>query len=327
MAVCKTIFVTIIFHWFLLFLMVYLNKTLMVHFSTDDFPLLSRINPLFVACGQFFFSTLFLMPFCWKQFVQKIQVSIGGVILTVVPYVGTITSALTKKYFFNSPPYFQLRSFSLSCAFFIGFFNRHFYNFPDTIIAVSLMICGTLLASEPSSEFYFPFLVFGLASSVMSVQYSFGIRKAITFFRRNLILLAFSLNFVSFFVTFPFAFLYTDFTIFRSPQFQLLSFIVHLAFTGLIGALICLTSTIIVYFSSPLHYIAISTTRASIHAIYKAFVNPVQGLMSPLAFIGHCICVCSGVMAVLLQLEKLKQKAVVPWLFPHSIWRLLGLVE
>ncbi|OHS98461.1 hypothetical protein TRFO_35134 [Tritrichomonas foetus] len=314
-------------HGILLFIMTALNKTLIYSFAIDDFPLIYKVNPLLISMGQFFFSSLFLFPFCAKQFIDRFQISIGGMILTAVPYIATITSSLAIYYFFNPPPYFQLRSFSISCAFFIGFFNKHFYNFPDTIIAVGIMICGTLLSSGPSPEFYFPFLVFGFASSVASVQYPFAIRKSIGFFRRKFVLLAFSLNICSLVLVTPFALTCSDLSIFHRPEFKFWPFFFTLAFSGFISALLCLTSSILIYFSSPLHYIVFSTARSSLMILFQAIIDPVNRVLTPAMFLGHLICLSSGIMVMIFHFQKLKQKTLVPWSFPSSLWRLLGFIE
>jgi hypothetical protein len=322
--VLLTISITIVIHLSLLCVMHNLNRWIMFNFAIDDFPLLQKVNPLVVASGQFLFSGLFLFPFCGRQFFHSFQSSVGGILLTTVPYITSITSSLTISYFFNPPPYFQIRSFSISCAFFLGFFNRHFYNFPDTLIAGSLMICGTLLSSGQSTEFYFPFLIFGFGSSFASVQYPFGIRKALPSFRKSLILLAFSLNFCSFLLTVPFTLAYADLTLLMQPGFQLWGFVRTLACSGFVAGVLCITSSIIIYFASPLHYVAISTVRSSAHILLQAFVNPIRRVLTPAMFLGHLLCVSSGVMLILFHLDKVRHKTTVPWSFPSSLWRLLG---
>jgi hypothetical protein len=314
-------------HLALLFVMHNLNNLIMFGFAVNDFPLLRKVSPLIVACGQFMFSGGFLFPFCCKQFFRSFQASIGGILLTAIPYIASISSSLTISYFFNPPPYFQIRSFSICCAFFIGFFTRHFYNFPDTLIAASLMICGTLLSSDRSTEFYFPFLIFGFASSIASVQYPFAIRKSLPSFRRRLVLLAFTLNFCSFFITAPFALLFADFDFLRDPAFNLFGFLKALALSGVVAAILCLTSSVLIYFASPLHYVAISSVRSSAHILFQAFRDPVRRVLTPAMFLGHVLCVTSGAMVVLFQLEKVKQRRLVRWSFPGSLWRLLGFVE
>jgi hypothetical protein len=323
--VVLTISSVLFVHLSLLFVMHNLNRWIMFSFIIDDFPLLRKVNPLIVSCGQFLFSSIFLFPFCGKEFFRCFQTSIGGVILTTIPYIASISSSLTISYFFNPPPYFQIRSFSISCAFFLGFFNRHFYNFPDTLIAASLMICGILLSSGRSTEFYFPFLIFGFGSSIASVQYPFGIRKSLPSFRRKLILFAFSLNFCSFFMIMPFALLYGDFSLLLRVEFQLWGFVRSLAISGIVAAILCVTSSVVIYFASPLHYVAISTVRSSVYILYQAFKDPVSRLLTPNMFLGHLLCVSSGVMVILFHLDKVKHKTAVPWLFPSSLWRLLGL--
>jgi hypothetical protein len=69
----------------------------------------------------------------------------------------SITSSLPIGYFFNPSPYFQVRSFSISTALFIGFSNKHFDNFPDILVASGPVMCGTLLSTGRSTEFSFPF--------------------------------------------------------------------------------------------------------------------------------------------------------------------------
>jgi hypothetical protein len=322
-----TIGTVIVAHLALLFIMHNLNSWIMFSFAVEDFPLLRRVNPLIVASGQFLFSCIVLFPFCWRQFLRCFQTSIGGVCLTTIPYIASISSSLTISYFFNPPPYFQIRSFSISCAFFIGFFNRHFYNFPDTLIAASLMICGTLLSSGPSIEFYFPFLIFGFASSIASVQYPFGIRKSLPNFRKKLVLMAFSLNFCSFCITAPFTLIYADFSLLQSPQFRLLRFLEILAISGIVAAILCLTTSVVIYFASPLHYVAISAVRSSLYILFQAFLDPVRRVLTPGMFLGHLLCVSSGTMVVLFHLDKVRHKTAVPWSFPTSLWRLLGFAE
>jgi hypothetical protein len=325
--VTLTVSFVIVVHLTLLFLMTSLNRSLISGFAVDEFPLLHKPNPLVVASSQFFFSSLVFLPFCWRQFVRSLQACVGGVLLTSLPYIASITSSLTIGYFFNPPPYFQVRSDSISAAFFIGFFNKHFYNFPDTLIAASIMICGTLLSSGRSTEFYFPFLIFGFASSAASVQYPFAIRKSIRVFRRRLILFAFTLNVCSFLIILPFTWLFADFSIFRRRDFELWSFFRTLICSGVIAAILCLTSSMLIYFSSPLHYVALSTVRSSLSILVQAFRNPVKRVLTPGTFIGHLVCVGSGVMVVLFHLGKIRQKTAVPWAFPASLWRLLGAFE
>jgi hypothetical protein len=322
-----TISTVIVVHLALLFIMHNLNSWIMFSFAIDDFPLLRKVNPLIVASGQFLFSGIVLFPFCWRQFLHSFQTCIGGVCLTTIPYIASISSSLTISYFFNPPPYFQIRSFSITCAFFFGFFNRHFYNFPDTLIAVSLMICGTLLSSGPSTEFYFPFLIFGFASSIASVQYPFGIRKSLPSFRKKLVLMAFSLNFCSFCIATPFALIYADFSILRAPQFRFINFVETLAVSGLVAAILCITTSVVIYFASPLHYVAISSVRSSLHILFQAFLDPVRRVLTPGMFLGHLLCVSSGTMVVLFHLDKVRHKTAVPWSFPMSLWRLLGFAE
>lgn len=322
--VIKTLIANFLIHGILLFIMTKLNKQLMFELSIDDFPLLYKINPLLISMGQFFFSAVFLFPFCAKEFFTKVQANIGSILLTTIPYIATITSSLTIFYFYHPPPYFQLRSFSISCAFFIGFFNKHFYNFPDTIIATGLMICGTLLSSGPTQEYYFPYLVFGFASSVASVQYPFALRKALGSFRNNFVLLAFSLNISSLIFITPFALTFSDFSIFRHPEFSFSSFVFFLICSGFVSGVLCLTSSVLIYFSTPLHYIVFSTARQSLMILFQAFVNPVRRILTPSTFLGHLICFTSGIMVMFFHFQKLKQKTVVPWAFPVSLLRLLG---
>jgi hypothetical protein len=301
-----------------------LNRWIMFNFAIDDFPLLIKVSPLIIACGQFLFSSLFLFPFCWRQFFRCFQTAIGGVLLTSIPYIASISSSLTIGYFFNPPPYFQVRSFSISYAFFFSFFNRQFYIFPDPLIAASLMICGTLLSSGQSTEFYFPFLVFGFASSIVSVQYPCGLRKSLLSFRRRLILLAFSLNMCSFVITAPFAVFFADFSVFGDPAFRTAAFVRTLATSGIVAAVLCITSAVLIYFASPLHYVAISTVRSSTYILYQAYRDPVRRVLSPAMFLGHVLCVSSGVMVILFHLEKVRKKTTVRWAFPSSLFRLLG---
>jgi hypothetical protein len=321
-----TIGFVVLVHLSLLFVMHNLNRWIMFNFAIDDFPLLHKVSPLIVASGQFLVSSVFLFPFCWRQFFRGFQASIGGIILTSISHIASISSSLTISYFFNPPPYFQIRSFSISFAFFLGFFNRHFYNFPDTLIAASLMICGTLLSSGWSTEFYFPFLIFGFASSIVSVQYPFGIRKSLPCFRHRVILLAFSLNICSFFITAPFTLAFGNFGLLTETSFPLAAFLGTLAISGIVAAVLCITSAILIYFASPLHYVAISTVRSSVHILFQAFTDPVRRVLTPGMFIGHVLCVSSGVMVILFHLEKVRRKTTVRWSFPASLWRLLGLV-
>lgn len=322
-----TICLNLTIHFSLLFIMTILNRELSFGFAIDDFPLLIKVNPLIIASGQFLFSALFMLPFCIRDFVNRFQVSVGGVILTAVPYVASITSSLAHGYFFNPPPYYQIRSFSISCAFFVGFFNTHFHNFPDTIIAVGMMICGTLLSAGRSLEFYFPFLMFGFASSLASVQYPLSIRAAIRYFRRKFILLAFSLNLCSFVLTLPFTLLCADFSIFSHPEFNVSRFMTYLVLSGLFAGILCLTSAILIYFSSPLHYIVISTVRSSCMLLWQAYQNPLRRVLTPAMFVGNWICMAGGVMVFLFHFQKLRQRVGVPWVFPRSLWKLLGLVD
>lgn len=316
-------------HVLLLTAMIGMNHRLMVKYTVDDFPLFDRVNPLIVATGQFFFSALFLFPFCARQFVKHIQLSIGAILLTAIPYVASIVSSLAHGYFFKPPPYYQLRSFSISCAFFIGFFNRHFVNFPDTIIATGMMICGSLIASGRSTEFYFPYLVFGLASSVAAVQYPFGLRHAIVYFRRKFILLAFSLNLCSFCLTLPVTLACADFRVFRSPIFNFTSFLWTWVASGLTAGALCVTSSVLIYFSSPLHYVVVSTFRSHCTILYRGYVNPLRWLMTPGMFFGNWICVASGVMVILFHLQKIRDRSSNrgDWRFPASLFHLLGLTD
>lgn len=313
-------------HGVLLFVMTALNKKLMFTYAVDDFPLLYKVNPLIISMGQFFFSSLFLFPFCSKRFFERFQLNIGAILLASVSYIATITSSLTLYYFFNPPPYFQLRSFSLSCAFFIGFFNKHFYNFPDTFIAVSLMICGTLLSSGQSQEYYFPFLLFGFASSIASVQYPFSLRKAINFFKGEFILMAFSLNICSLFIIAPFAFLFSDFSIFNHPKFLFWPFLRTLCLSGFNSGILCLTSSLVIYFASPLHYIVFSTARQSLLILFQSFYDPIRRTQTPATFTGHVLCLFSAIMVMIFHFQNIKQ-STTPWSFPSSVWRLFGLIH
>lgn len=322
-----TICVNMVIHFSLLFIMTILNRELSFGFAIDDFPLLLKVNPLIIASGQFLFSTLLMLPFCIRDFVNRFQHSMGGVILTAVPYVASITSSLAHGYFFNPPPYYQIRSFSISCAFFVGFFNTHFHNFPDTIIAIGMMICGTLLSAGRSLEFYFPFLMFGFASSLASVLYPLGIRSSIRYFRRKFILLAFSLNLCSFLMTLPCTLVCADFKIFQHPDFNITRFMFYLILSGMFAGVLCLTSAILIYFSSPLHYIVMSTVRSSCMLLWQAYRNPLRRVLTPAMFLGNWVCMAAGVMVFLFHMQKLKQKAGVPWVFPRSLWKLLGLLD
>ena len=322
-----TLLTIITSHGFFLFVMTYLNKKLMISFAVEDFPLVFKVNPLFVSMGQFLFSSIFLFPFCARQFFSSIQSCIGNIMLTAVSYIATITSSMTILYFFNPPPYYQLRSFSISCAFFIGFFNKHFYNFPDTIIAVSLMICGSLLSASSFPEYYFPFLVYGIASSVASVQYPFSLRKSLELFKKKFILLAFSLNVCSFIFILPFALSCTDFSIFQRNDFKLKGFLLNLIFSGFVSGILCLTSALLIYFSTPLHYIVFSTTKQSILILFQAFINPVQRVLTPKMFVGHLICVASGIVVYIFHIIEMNQKTLIPIVFPNSLLRLLGILD
>jgi hypothetical protein len=322
-----TISVALGAHFCLLFLMTSLNRRLMISFAIDDFPLLHKVNPLIVATGQFFCSAIFLLPFCATQFCRYFQLSIGGIILVSLPYIASIASSLTITFFFNPPPYHQVRSFAITCAFLIGFFNDHFYSFPDTAIAVGIMIGGTLLTSGRSTEFYFPFLIFGFASSIVSVQYPFGIRGALHTFRRKFVLMAFTLNLCSFLLTLPFTFVVADFRILKDPAFRLWPFLWTLMCSGIVSGILCLTTAVVIYFSSPLHYVTISSVRGSVTILLQAFADPVRRVLTPLTFFGHMICVVCGVMVLLLHLEQLRQKPGVLWTFPGSLWRLMGICD
>lgn len=313
-------------HGVLLFIMTALNKKLMFGFAVNDFPLLYKVNPLVISMGQFFFSSLFLFPFCSKIFFERIQLNIGAIMLASISYIATITSSLTIYYFFNPPPYFQLRSFSISCAFFIGFFNKHFYNFPDTFIAVSLMICGTLLSSGQSQEYYFPYLLFGFASSIASVQYPFSLRKAINFFRGQFILMAFSLNICSLIIIAPFAITFSDFSIFRHPDFSFWPFLGTLCLSGFNSGILCLTSSLLIYFASPLHYVVFSTARQSLLILFQSFYDPIHRTQTPATFTGHVLCLFSAIMVMVFHFQNLKN-STTPWSFPSSVWRLLGLIQ
>jgi hypothetical protein len=128
-------------------------------------------------------------------------------------------------------------------------------------------------------------------------------------------------------LTLPFTLVVADFKLLQRPEFRFWPFVFTLICSGIVSGILCLTTAVVIYFSSPLHYVTISSVRSSVVILFQAFVNPVKRVLTPEMFFGHMICVLCGVMVLLLHLEQLRQKPGVLWTFPGSLWRLMGICE
>lgn len=326
-AVWITLCVTLIVHFISLTLLFRQNQLMYTKYIIDYFPYIQNISPFFISFSQSLISSLILTPFCIKEFISNIHDNVGGIFLTTIPYICSITSSLGILSFANPPPYYNLRSISICLSFFIGFFRKQFYNWPNMSIACGFMIVGTVLSYESHGELFYPYLFFGLQSSLSVVIYSYLVRRAIGSFRRKFLLLVYSMHVVSALLLLPFAIIFTDFTIFTNSRFPLGSFIGAIFCSGILSTIASCTTVLIVYMTSPLQYTAISTARQSVTQIVSAIIYPIDKILEPAQFAGHLLCIFSAIMVTILHLNRIRYKTAIPWEFPKSILKVFGIIS